>query len=520
MKKFVSVALVALMVCALVIPAMAANGNNGNNGSGNGNGNGNGNSGAAVTAQTIYLKGSGNSFKEDWSNVFEVAPAYPATTPNVWHLVYSGKNISAVTSVQITFTNGKVWNWKPCMGFSVNGGGNNFGWVIKAPYDWEIAYIDKGNNNVSGSFLLTEEAGNSVQFNISGFQKGEILPAIVNIEKIWLDHEGNVIDKPEGADAVFTINGAPVGGPGSYKVKFDSLEPKDILVGELEIDGFKQVNDVGVIVAEPDGDYTVVFTNKEIPVEPIVDEFDCLVEFTKTIGSGDISQWGGAFEFELWKGDEYINTAFNGADGKVYFELKGLTEEAVYTIREVAQDGWAASGDLAFTATAQGPVWVGGIDTIDNAATDVYGGLWAAVHLDVNGSDCDNDSGTNTVTMTGGTQYSTGQGWGFTYFSIDGLSWSTPVEFDIVGNGVVYGKATVSLSPSNDLIITIEGVSIKGGNESIKVMVTANESWLKKNNQGSYKFKSSGLDWEVDEYLYVVTIPLSYFGINIADFIS
>jgi hypothetical protein len=158
---------------------MAANGNNGNNSNGGGNGNGNGSE--ISTAQTVYLKGSGSNFnKGGWENLFfagfEDEEAYDAylekgNTPNVWHLVYSGKVIQSVTSMQVTFTNGVVFKWDPNMGFSVNGGSNNFGWVIVAPYDWTIAYIDKGNNNNSDSFVVTTETSN-VQFNISGFQAG------------------------------------------------------------------------------------------------------------------------------------------------------------------------------------------------------------------------------------------------------------------------------------------------------------------------------------------------------------
>jgi len=73
--------------------------------------------------------------------------------------------------MQITFTNGKVFTWTPDMGPSVNGGGNNMGWVIYAPIDFAIAYVDKGNNNQSGSFLVTTENGNP-QFNISGYSPG------------------------------------------------------------------------------------------------------------------------------------------------------------------------------------------------------------------------------------------------------------------------------------------------------------------------------------------------------------
>ena len=140
-------------VCAVALLAMAVN--------------------AMAADQTIYLKGSGKEFTEKWNNVFYLGGVNANTTdPNVWHLVYSGKKISDVTELQVTFTNGKVFKWNPALGFSINGGGNNFGWVIKAPADWVIAYVDKGNNNQSSSFLVTNEAGNGIGFNISGIHKG------------------------------------------------------------------------------------------------------------------------------------------------------------------------------------------------------------------------------------------------------------------------------------------------------------------------------------------------------------
>ena len=155
--------------------------NNGNNGNGNGNGNGNATTG---TAQTVYLKGSGGSFNDQWKNVFTIGNIEEGSTPNVWHLVYSGKIFNAVTEMQITFTNGEVFKWTPDMGPSTNNGGNNFGWVIQAPCDWVIAYVNKGNNNESESYIVTTENGN-VNFNISGFKQG--IPAAEGALAVTVD---------------------------------------------------------------------------------------------------------------------------------------------------------------------------------------------------------------------------------------------------------------------------------------------------------------------------------------------
>ena len=126
-----------------------------------------------VDGKTIFLKGSGSSFKLDgWEHVFYMRLGSElGDHPTVWHLVCS-KEPEKTTFMRITFTNGKVFEWYPIMDFSTNGGGNNPGWVIVAPYGWEIDYIDKGNNNDSNSFLMTTSSAN-VQFNISGYSKGK-----------------------------------------------------------------------------------------------------------------------------------------------------------------------------------------------------------------------------------------------------------------------------------------------------------------------------------------------------------
>ena len=122
--------------------------------------------------QTIYLKGSGNNFKVDgWNNIFVIGDAEEADDPNVWHIVYTGNNPGAITYMQLEFTNEFVFVWDPSLGFSTNGGGNNPGWVIVAPYDWILAYVNSGNNNESNCYVVTDEGGN-LNFNISGYHKG------------------------------------------------------------------------------------------------------------------------------------------------------------------------------------------------------------------------------------------------------------------------------------------------------------------------------------------------------------
>ena len=127
----------------------------------------------------VYLKGTGKSFNSDgWQNLFVMIGDYEeGSVPNTWHLVYSG-DFSDVLYMQVTFTNGTVFKWVPDMGPSVNGGGNNPGWVIVAPYDWAIAYVEKGNNgNKSDSYIKSsKEFKAGGQFNISGYNAGKAAP--------------------------------------------------------------------------------------------------------------------------------------------------------------------------------------------------------------------------------------------------------------------------------------------------------------------------------------------------------
>jgi hypothetical protein len=111
---------------------------------------------------------------------------------------------------------------------SVNGGGNNPGWVIVAPYDWKIAYVNSGNNNQSDSFVATNESG-QINFNISGFHKGSAddKPALGSITVIddFLEEFYNEYHKPVykriGAnDTVILRDGTPLKGAENNRSHF------------------------------------------------------------------------------------------------------------------------------------------------------------------------------------------------------------------------------------------------------------------------------------------------------------
>ena len=254
-KKILSIVLALVMILALV-PMAALAGNN-----------------QVTGPQTIYLKGSGSTFKESWNNTFIMDPDNAewdeTLSPTVWHLVYTGdlvdkktgKDTGEVTEMQLTFTNGYEFKWNPGMGYSTNGGGNNAGWVILAPAGWEIAYVDKGNGNESDSFLKTNNTKN-VNFNISGYTKGSKI--YCEIVKIWLDVDGNVIPKPADVEAYFNIydeDGDLVCGPvkaGKYNVK-----PGTYTIEELDKDGFTATNTEWTVVVAPGSVGTFTCYNQE-----------------------------------------------------------------------------------------------------------------------------------------------------------------------------------------------------------------------------------------------------------------
>ena len=201
---------------------------------------------SAMAEQTIYLKGTGKEFIETWNDVFYLGGSEDAEDPNVWHLVYTGDDTSAITEMQLTFTSGYEFEWKKGDGFSTNSGGNNPGWVIVAPYDWKIAYVNSGNNNESESFVVTNETGN-VNFNISGFHQGSPDKEIV-LKDFWmavhLDVAGSGTLTLQGTDG--TYGGATGQGWGftyfkvsklsqSNPLSYDIVGNKDVVYGTAVI---------------------------------------------------------------------------------------------------------------------------------------------------------------------------------------------------------------------------------------------------------------------------------------------
>ena len=129
--------------------------------------------GQSYTGSPIYLKGQKNDTgfnKAGWQNIFYLGGAETAADPSVWHLVIN--SYTDVVYMQLDFGANGIWVWEYSDGFSTNSGGNNPGFVVVAPADWVLEFIDIGNNkNVSDSFIVYN-GGNNTQFNVSGYHKG------------------------------------------------------------------------------------------------------------------------------------------------------------------------------------------------------------------------------------------------------------------------------------------------------------------------------------------------------------
>ncbi|MCL2173170.1 MAG: hypothetical protein LBH62_07760 [Nitrososphaerota archaeon] len=144
---------------------------------------------AEAQGKTIYLKGSGGSFNlEGWNNVHYLGESnsLPSEYQTVWHLVIAPPKASvSVTYMQLVFTNGETFTLNdPIASFSTNPAGNNPGWVIVAPGGWELDYVNSGNNNKSGCYLITN--GDVNNFNIGGYTQGKISSDLFKVpEYTW-----------------------------------------------------------------------------------------------------------------------------------------------------------------------------------------------------------------------------------------------------------------------------------------------------------------------------------------------
>jgi len=228
MKKLLAIILSAAMICGFAVPVMA---------------------GPKTTDGNTYLKGTGVAFDGSGWNGVNYLGGTSANTPadgstnSVWHLVYTGKDIGQVTSIQVSFTNGSAIDSSSLM-VSTNAGGKNPGWVIVAPYNWEI--------DLSNSYLATKEAGN-IQFNISGYSKGTPPPPIsVTYTVIFVGYAGQIGGPQTVADGSSAIPPTDVPAPtGKHFVEWD--KSFDNVTGDLVVNAVYADNYYDVIFVGPDG---------------------------------------------------------------------------------------------------------------------------------------------------------------------------------------------------------------------------------------------------------------------------
>ncbi|MDR1992711.1 MAG: hypothetical protein LBQ98_04320 [Nitrososphaerota archaeon] len=122
--------------------------------------------------QIIYLKGNTTTLTEKTNNIFYLSNAEKTPDPSKWHISYTGKDLTAITYIQLNFKNGEPLTLNTGnMSYSTTTNDNNPNWIVATPADWELDYIDNNTDNESNSYVITEEAGD-IQFNLSGYYKG------------------------------------------------------------------------------------------------------------------------------------------------------------------------------------------------------------------------------------------------------------------------------------------------------------------------------------------------------------
>jgi len=239
-------------------------------------------------------------------------------------------------------------------------------------------------------------------------------------------------------------------------------------------------------------------------------------------GEGQSSYHFATLNSETFDGDKWCRM-YSADIAKLLHVGKNTITIYAANSQQFIGSGHPSEGNYDTTNNPAGLIFACSFDVANNGGNQFvneekeFYGFWAAIHLDFSGSSW-NPSSDGTATVTDGTPGQTnGQGWGFTYFRVDELSKYDPLEFYLKQNGNTPGKVILSVNANNEIVITIEGITLKSGNEVIKVMVTNNEQWLKTHNQGDYTFKAKAPAKNA-EGQYVITIPKKTF--NLADFVK
>jgi hypothetical protein len=283
MRKLISLALALSMILALAAPTLAA-----------------------PATSDIYLKGeSKGNFNEVWSNIIYLGDMDNGYEEyQVWHIVYTGELCvkksnppvltGEVTAMQLDFTIGDgtkyVWNWVDAgRPVSINGGGNNYGWVIVAPLGWKLT----SGNSVHKSFLTTTNTKN-VNFNISNYNSFEN-PSI-EIAKSWVNLEGKEVQTgntgPNGEKALFDVytSAAFYSDPKGYPTwtgwdgSKAKIAPGTYVVVEQEVNGYLPQDSKTITVKTNGGTTKISFVNVPKTIEGSL-------RFEKKVEGQNIVRW-------------------------------------------------------------------------------------------------------------------------------------------------------------------------------------------------------------------------------------
>ncbi|MCL1975139.1 MAG: hypothetical protein FWG61_03115 [Firmicutes bacterium] len=325
MKKFILVAMVIVLALALAIPALAA--------PGNGNGNSNGN----VGTQNDYIGGVG--VKVDKNNANFHCNTFGGNG-RVWpeQAIDEHDHITLHDFKKSPFT--FVFNH------------------VEGTTKWTLEDVLDGTTSVGK--VVCPECGSTLWIsfsNNSGAPDGkniQLQHPMVDIEivKVWLDAQGNVVKDPKGLAAKFDFeyqinanHGNKTVSPGKISVPTGIYTVSELLnqlaknytLIDVASDTFDIDDDVATIEITPEmalegGKYTVTFTNKEDPYAIILKEW----------ADGNPEALTALFDVYEYDEDDFLGDLVKGdvkANEKVY------VEPGIYAVSEQVKPGYVIQPD-------------------------------------------------------------------------------------------------------------------------------------------------------------------------------
>ncbi len=199
---------------------------------------------------------------------------------------------------------------------------------------------------------------------------------------------------------------------------------------------------------------------------------------------------------------DFNNPVFFSGKETVTYTTKQGKFGGKYSVTE-GEDGWYANseaGKIGFIIYKEGK------EPVEEATYSFY----MAVHLDAAG-------GETTLVAKNAFSGSTGQGWGFTYFYVDGLRKGNSIPCDIVGNKKTYDNASAEIClEDGKIVIKISGITLKTDQEgAVKAHIDVNDIFADGTGfpPGQYGFHTASGISAVDG-VYTIVIPSTTFDVT------